>query len=148
MQAKDITKSAIVIGEDTGLREAVKRMVKEQTNTLLVIGEGGVLTGEVSVSDLLDAVIPEYLTGDEVLEQFADEDTFIAAVQAAADRPVSDFMVRDFTAVTSEDNLLTIAANAIGYQRARIPVVDQDNHPIGIISRQGLKQILARFLDL
>lgn len=147
MQAKDITKPAVVISEDATLREAIERMNKEHTNTLLVVGEGGILTGEVSVSDLLDAVIPDTMSGDDVIEHFTDEETFIKAVQAAADRPVYEFMIRDFTSVTADDQLITIAANAIGYQRARIPVVDKDNRPIGIISRQGLKQILSRFVQ-
>ncbi len=146
MQAKDITKPAVVISEEATLREAIERMNKEYTNTLLAVGEGGVLTGEVSVSDLLDAVIPDMMSGDDVIEHFTDEEKFIAAVKAAADRPVYEFMIRDFTTVTAEDQLITIAANAIGFQRARIAVVDKDNRPIGIISRQGLKQILARFL--
>lgn len=147
MKAKEITKQAIIISEDTTLREAIERMNKEHTNTLLVTGEGGVLTGEVSVSDLLDAVIPENLTGDEVLEHFTDETVLINAIKDAADRPVYEFMVCDFSSVTPEDDLITIAANAIGYQRARIPVVDKDNRPIGIISRQGLKRILSRYLS-
>ena len=146
MQAKDITKPAVVISEEATLREAIERMNKEYTNTLLVVGEGGVLTGEVSVSDLLDAVIPDTMSGDDVIEHFTDEEKFVAAVKAAADRPVYEFMIRDFTSVTADDQLITIAANAIGFQRARIAVVDKDNRPIGIISRQGLKQILARFL--
>ena len=146
MQAKDITKPAVVISEEATLREAIERMNKEYTNTLLVVGEGGVLTGEVSVSYLLDAVIPDTMSGDDVIEHFTDEEKFVAAVKAAADRPVYEFMIRDFTSVTADDQLITIAANAIGFQRARIAVVDKDNRPIGIISRQGLKQILARFL--
>ncbi len=148
MQAKDITKPAVCISEDTSLREAVERMVRDQTNTLLVTGDGGVLVGEVSVSDLLDAVIPETLTGDDVIDHFTTEEQFIAAVQAAADRSIEDCMVHDFTAVAADDELITIAANAIAHQRARIPVVDEENRPIGIISRQGLKQILAQFMDI
>ncbi len=146
MQAKDITKPAIIISEDTPLRIAIERMNKEHTNTLLVVGEGGVLTGEVSVSDLLDAVIPNDMSGDDVISHFTNEEKFIAAVQAAAERPVYEFMIRDFTSVTADDELITIAATAIGHQRARIPVVDKDNRPIGIISRQGLKRILSRFV--
>ncbi len=147
MQAKDITKPAILISQDATLREAVERMNKEHTNTLLVTGENGVLVGEISVTDLLDAVIPDHLGGDDVLEHFTDENNFVAAVKAASDRPVSEFMVQDFTTVSSDDALITIVGNAIGFQRARIPVVDKDDRPIGIISRQGLKQILARFLQ-
>ena len=146
MQAKDITKPAVLISEEATLREAVERMNKEYTNTLLVVGENGVLVGEVSVTDILDAVIPDDLDGDGVLEHFTDEENFVDAVKLAAERPVSEFMVQDFTTVSSDDALITIVGNAIGFQRARIPVVDKENRPIGIISRQGLKQILAQFL--
>ena len=148
MQAKDITKPAVCISEDATLRDAVGRMIKEQTNTLLVVGTGGVLVGEISVSDLLDAVIPEDLSGDDVVDHFTSEATFVTAVQMAADRPVEEFMVRDFSTVSSDDELITIAANAINHQRARMAVVDADGRPVGIISRQGLKQILAQFLGV
>jgi len=123
-------------------------MIKNPTNTLLVTGDGGVLVGEVSVSDLLDAVIPDNLNGDEVLSYFNGEEQFTAAIEAAEDRLVGEFMSTDFTPVTAHDDLITIAAHAIGFQRARIPVVDAEQRPIGIISRQGLKQILARTLGI
>lgn len=148
MKAQDITKPAVVISEDSSLAEAVQRMLTEHTNTLLVSGENGVLVGEVSVSDLLDATIPDNLSGDDVLKQFATEDQLVKAVRTAADRPVHEFMVRDFSTVTADDELITIVSNAIGFQRARIAVVDHDGRPIGIISRQGLKQILGKYLAI
>jgi CBS domain-containing protein len=146
MEAKDITKEAVIISEIDSFSDALKKMVAEKTNTLLVIDEEGRLSGEVSVTDLLDAIVPEYLDGDSVTENFASEEKFQQAVQEAADKPVELFMSRDFTAVNLSDGLLPIAANAIAHQRARIAVVDADNRPIGIISRQGLKHILATFL--
>jgi CBS domain-containing protein len=42
---------------------------------------------------------------------------------------------------------MSIAGTAIAHERARIPVVDNENRPVGIISRQGLKQILAKFIN-
>lgn len=145
---QDIIKEAVNIRDTDTLKDAVTAMVRQRTNTLLVTDEDGVLIGEVSVADLLDAVIPETLSGDDVLEHFSTEAQFTQAVEDAAGRPVSDFMSIDFTPVTMRDDLLSIAANAIGFQRARIPVVDADNRPIGIISRQGLKLILAKTLGV
>lgn len=147
MQAQDITKPAVVVSEAHTLREVIERMNKEHTNTVLVVNEDGILTGEVSVSDLFDAIIPETVSGDEALAHFADEATFRTAVQAAADRPVSDFMVYDITPVYPEDTLITIAAQAISHQRARLPVINHEERPVGIISRQGLKKILATFVQ-
>lgn len=123
-------------------------MVKEQTNSLLVINEQGQLVGEVSVTDILDAVVPEYLDGDSIAANFATEEMFGEAVRNAEDRPVSEFMSTDFDSVNLDDGLMTVAATAIAHQRARIPVVDEDNCPIGIVSRRGLKHIIALYLGI
>lgn len=148
MNVSDITRDAVIIDENATLVEAVEKMIKQQTNTLLVTGDGGELVGEVSVSDLYDAVIPASLNGDEVLSFFKREAAFEQAVLNAADRPVSDFMSTDFSPVKASDSLITIASQAVGFQRSRIPVVDSEDRPIGIISRQGLKKILANTLKI
>ena len=88
------------------------------------------------------------LDGDSIAKKFSDEAMFAEAVKAAEFRPVSEFMSADFNSVELTDNLMSVATTAIANKRARIPVVDQDNHPIGIISRQGLKHIIAKFLGL
>jgi len=55
-------------------------------------------------------------------------------------------MSTDYATVNPQDTLITIAAEAISHQRARIPVVDAEKRPVGIISRRGLKQILAQYI--
>lgn len=148
MEVKDIIKTAVTVSEEATFEEALKAMMNGQTNTLLVIDEEGSLSGEVSVADLLDTIVPGYLDGDSINEHFATEEMFEAAVKEAKDRPVRDFMSADFSAVSINDGLIAVAATAIAQQRARIPVVNQDNRPVGIISRQGLKQIIARYLGI
>lgn len=148
MEVKDITKEAVLISEDASFTEALNKMVTEQTNTLLVIDSEGKLTGEVGVTDLLDAIVPEYLDGDSIAANFATEEMFEEAVRDAAEKQVQFFMSNDYSAVELSDGLMAIAATAIAHQRARIPVVDSENRPIGIISRRGLKHILAKFLGI
>jgi len=46
------------------------------------------------------------------------------------------------------DSIMNVAASAIAHQHSRIPVVDHENRPIGVISRQGLKHIIASFLNI
>jgi CBS domain-containing protein len=146
MDIKEVVKPAIIVNENVSFAEALDAMENGKTNTLLVTDDGGRLVGEATVADLLDAMIPDTLNGDQVVSHFADDDAFIASIEMARDLPVSSFMSRDFSALTLEDNLLAIIATAIAHQRARIPVVDKDGRPIGIISRQGLKQIIKKYL--
>ena len=148
MELKDITKEAVIVSEEATFKEAIATMVKQQTNSLLVINSDGELSGEVSVSDLLDAIVPEYLDGDSIAANFATEEMFEEAVKTAQDKPVSEFMSVGLEPIQADDGLMTVAANAIARQQARIPVVDHDNRPIGIVSRRGLKQILAKFLNI
>lgn len=147
MQVKDITKPAVIISETNTFADALKAMITQHTNTLLVTNEDGILTGEVSVVDLLDAVVPDTLNGNEVINHFATDEAFIASLQVARDLPVAEFMSQDFSPLTEHDNLMSVIATAIANTRARIPVVDDEDRPIGIISRQGLKQILGKFID-
>ncbi|MCA9354640.1 MAG: CBS domain-containing protein [Candidatus Kaiserbacteria bacterium] len=147
MQVKDIVKPAVIIAETDTFEDALKAMNTQHTNTLLVTDENGELVGEVTVADLLDAVVPDTLDGSAVMDHFSTDDAFIASIDVARDLPVSEFMSLDYSPLTLKDNLMSIVATAIAHERARIPVVDDENHPIGIISRQGLKQILAKFMD-
>lgn len=148
MEVKDIVKEAVIIGEGASFREALSAMIREQTNSLLVANSDGKLSGEVGVSDLMDAIVPEYLDGDSIAANFATEEMFEEAVQNAADKTVADFMSTDVEPVRMDDGLMAIAAVAIAHQKARIPVVDADDRPIGIISRRGLKQLLAHSLTI
>ena len=146
MIVKDIVKPAVIVTETDTFEFALKAMMNQQTNTILVTDNNGKLSGEVTVSDLLMAVVPDILNGGEVMEHFKNDDAFIASIEVARDLPVSEFMSRDFSALTLNDDLTSIIATAIAFERARIPVVDENEHPVGIISRRGLKQILDKFL--
>lgn len=148
MEIRDLTKEAVLVNEDSTFRDAIALMVKKQTNSLLVIDEDGVLVGEIKVSDLFDAIVPLNLDGDSIEEDLGTEEGFSAAVRGAEDIAVRDFMTVDIPTVYVDDSLITIAGVAIAHQTAHIPIVDHDNRPIGIISRRGLKHILAKYLGI
>jgi len=148
MKLKDITKEATTISADATFKEAVSLMVEQQTNVLLVIDNNGSLIGVTSVTDLLDAVVPEYLDGDSTAAHFATEEMFKKAVTDTMDKPVSDFMSSELTTVNESESLMAVAVTAIASKRLRIPVIDDAGRPVGIISRQGLKHILAEQLGI
>lgn len=146
MELKDITKEAVILSENATLGEAIALMLTAHTNTLLIVDDEGVLVGEVSVSDLFDGVVPMNFDGDSVMEKIKDEKAFAEMVKVSTEKPVFEFMSSDFDTVHPQSSLMEVAAIAIAHGQARIPVVDHDNHPIGIISRQGLKQILGKYI--
>ncbi len=148
MDKTKIIKPASLIGESDTFFDAVQKMVNEQTNSLLVVGEDGKLVGEISVTDLLDAIVPEYLDGDSIAAHFASEEMFEEAIQDTRDKEVRYFMDSNVVSVSEEEGMMAIAAAAIAGQKARIPVVDNEGRPLGIISRRGLKHIIAHSLSI
>lgn len=148
MEIRDLTKEAVLISEDSTFQDALALMVKKQTNSLLVIDEDGILSGEVTVSDLLDAIVPLNLDGDSIQEKLGTEEAFGTAVRDAEEIQVRDFMTVDIQAVHVDDSLINIAGIAIAHKTAHIPIVDHDNRPIGVISRRGLKHILAQYIGI
>ena len=148
MEIRDLTKEAVLISEESTFRDAVALMISKQTNSLLVIDEDGKLSGEVSVSDLLNATIPEYVEPEMLLEKMSTEEGFGSAIKNASEKEVREFMSVDFEPVHVDDSLLTIASMAIAHGSQHIPIIDHDGRPIGIISRRGLKHILAKYLEI
>jgi len=148
MELKDITKPAVTISQNATFEEVITKMVREQTNSVIVVDEDGAFAGEVSVPDLMDAIVPEYLDGDSIAANFATEEMFEEAVRDAASMQVKEFMGLDTEPVRADEGLMSVAATAIAHQRASIPIVDHDNRPVGVISRRGLKHIIAKFLDI
>ena len=148
MEIRDLTKEAVLISEDATFHDAIALMVKKQTNSLLVTDAEGKLSGEVGVSDLLNAIVPDFLEPEKVMEELSTEKGFGKAVKGATDKAVRDFMTIDMEPVHVDDSLLTIAGTAIAHGTQHIPIVDHDGRPIGVISRRGLKHILAKYLDI
>lgn len=148
MEVKDIIKDAVTISETTSFKEAVEQMIQKQTNSLLVTDNNGILIGEVSVADLLDAVVPEYLDGDSVAAHFASPEMFEEAIKSAEEQQVQYFMTKELHPVKMSDGLMAVAANALAHKRVRIPVIDESGKPLGIISRRGLKHIIGDSLGI
>lgn len=148
MEMRSLAKEAVLIRGDATFYDAVSLMMQKDTNSLFVVNDKGALVGEINVSDLLDAIVPHDVTGDNVEESLGTEESFGAAVLAASDVPVTNFMNPEIHPVHADDSLITIAGIALAHQTAHLPIIDHDERPIGVISRRGLKHILAKFLDL
>ena len=148
MDLKQITKPVVTIGEEASFVDALNLMVEDKTNSLIVIDDEGVIVGEVCVTDLLSATVPAYIEGDGIAAHFTTEEIFNSTVQEAADKKVSDFMDKDFHAIHEDASMMQVAVAAIEQDKSRIPVIDSEDKPIGIVSRRGIKHILAKQFDI
>ncbi len=148
MELKDIIKEPVIISENASFKDAVSMMITKKTNSLLVTDNNGLLTGEVSITDLLHAIVPSYLEGDSVAAHFATAKMFEEATQDTQEKMVTLFMNTKITPVKLTDGIMEVALNAIIHKSVRIPVVDEAGKPVGIISRRGIKHIIGDALNI
>ena len=114
----------------TPLLQAARRMAEEDISALVVVSDGGQLTGIVTRMDLLRA----YLTHKDwqVL-------------------PVEKYMSRDVVTVTPEDDLGLVAKLMLEKQIHRVVVVQEQEgaqKPVAVISAADLVAHMANSADV
>lgn len=148
MEIGDIMRDATTVSSDATFREVVKKMIVEKTNSLVVVDEGGACVGFVNPKALIQHVIPDYLEDDAIAAHFASENIFREEAAKVADAPIADFMQKEVATVKAGDSLMQAAVVALASNQVRIPVVDADEKPIGLLTRTELKNVIGSFLDI
>ena len=138
----------LIISDKLNMRETLEKLISEKTNSALIVNEEGKLAGEVSVLGIIRAVIPDYIEDDRVAAHFSTEEIFREDVMKAQDISICDIMKKDPKTLTPEASLTEAAVVAISGRQSRIPVVDADHKPIGVLTRTELKQVIGQMLGM
>lgn len=126
----------ISITTETTVREAIRTCLRHHIGTLPVVNAERVLVGVVTISDLIGLGMPDFL-------QFMDRIEFIhtfGAMELAyppamvLDQPVSNLM-NEPVEVEEHAGLLRASALLYKYKLLDLPVVDENQHLVGIVSR-------------
>lgn len=144
----EIMRPAVIVDQGLDFRAVIKKMIDEKTNSLVVVNADGKCIGLVTSKTLLKKVVPDYLKKDNIAAHFASEEMFREEVQRVAQTPISDFMITNVTTITKNYTLMQAAVKALSSGYVRIPVIDEEGKPIGIVTRTELKNVIGLFLDL
>ncbi len=145
---KEIMRKAHIISDDKTFYDAIKQMIEEKTNSLVVVDKEGKLVGLLNTGMLIAEVVPDYLEEDAIAAHFANEDIFIEDVKKAQKSPIKKFMMKDPYYIQGEASLMELAVLALSNKQFRIPVVDKDKKPVGIITRTELKKVIGEILNI
>ncbi|MBU1118795.1 CBS domain-containing protein [Patescibacteria group bacterium] len=126
----------------TTLSEAVKKMVDEKTNSMVVIDDTEKPVGLISSHLLIKEVVPDYFKDDPTYSQYGAEGTFKKYAGEVKDSLVSKFMITDFHTLTLDDFMIEAASYMMVDRLRTIPVVDNEKKVVGIISRTAAKKAL------
>jgi len=145
---KEIMRSVKCINKNGTFFDALKMMINEKTNSLAVVDDDGKLVGMLNTGRMIEEVVPDYLETDDVAAHFASEQIFIEDVKKAKNSPIEKFMLKEFKSIHFNANLMEVAVMAISANQLRIPVVDEDKKPVGIITRTELKRVIGNILEI
>ncbi|PLX21034.1 hypothetical protein C0584_04600 [Candidatus Parcubacteria bacterium] len=136
----------LTAGKDLTILEAVKLMVENKTNSLVVVDENKHPIGTLSSYTLVREVVPAYLKDDPIFSNFGAEGTFDKYAEKMKDHKVDDIMHKDFHTLSVDDAMIEAASYAIKASRRIMPVVDKDGLMVGVVTRTCIKNALYNTL--
>ena len=147
MQVQDImTKKVLTVRPETTVREVAEILVSHKISGVPVMEEDGSLVGIVSEGDLMSKeILPEppaefCILGAVIyynsLREFKDAFSRMAA------NTVEALMTKEVVTVKSYDDVSDVARIMRDKHIKRVPVLDDEGHLIGIVSRQDIVKML------
>jgi len=144
----DVMRKPVIVPRTQTLRDALALLMERNTNLGIVVEDDGTFLGTVTTLDIIRAVLPDYLEDDEVAARFADDALLKEDARKAADLPVCDFLDREETTIDADASLLEATVIAAKDSTGRIVVLDENNKPIGVLTRTEIKRVLAAYLGI
>jgi CBS domain-containing protein len=138
-QVKDfMVKDVISASPSTSIKEVMNMFVREKIGGLPIIDENGVLRGIVTDGDILRAISPV----DRRIHDYFSLITYVAEegledrLSELADREVIRIAkTHGILTVHPEDEMKKVVSLLSKHHFKKLPVVDQSNHVVGVISR-------------
>lgn len=138
----------ITIEKTATLAEAVKHMITEKTNGLVVTNSKNGIEGIISSWDIIKHVVPDYLENEDNLSSFEAEEVFAARVKQVANDVVEKFMTKNVHTAHPADTLMD-AASVLAEQGIRqLPIVNDQGVFIGYINRTDIKRAIGEVLNI
>ena len=126
-----MTEDPVTIPMMATIAEAVRMLQRLEVRHLPVVDENGDLVGMVSDRDLRGLEFPEVFGAE-----------YMGKVQTTLEAPISSIMTSDVVTVDVEDDVSEIVEKMLDLKIGAIPVVDNDDTLVGIVSYVDLLRCL------
>jgi CBS-domain-containing membrane protein len=141
LRVRDVmTTDVVTAGRDQSLKEIARLMYDQRVSGLPIVDQDGRLVGIVSEADLLrsEAMGPRTEPGSLFLEWLLHPTRLEEWERQSRGVQAGDIMVTDVATVGPDTTLGEATRILLRHKVKRLPVVDEDNRVVGIISRQDL----------
>jgi len=138
MKAKDIMiRSFITIQADATIRELITLVNDNKIDSICVVEDANTLVGVVTIFELFQALLPDYVKMKDSLAHMISEGYFEKMCKKIQDHPVRTIMRTDLIRIKEEDNLISVLADMVKYRLMIVPVTREDTLK-GVIHKKDL----------
>ena len=131
------------LAEETTLMDAISVMVIHKTSGLPVLNNEGHVVGFLSEKDILNAVIPGYLSYMDENFRMPDLDKIRAMAKRVGNDPTRDYMIKNCITF-SEHETLSNAIMIFFRKKIRRAPVTRDRMLIGVVDREKIMRGLVQ----
>lgn len=146
MTVESIMEGKVITLVDTSsLREAWKVFSKRKINSAPVVDAESHLIGILSKEDMLQILYPDfraYATDVGRIDNALEDDREFAAIMK---KKVSEVMNRNVIHTHKLTAVMRVLGRMIAHSVNQLPVVDDENHVIGIITKGAVFDALYRY---
>lgn len=138
----------VTIGPDATLHDLVVLMQEKGTSGMPVVDDEGCVIGIVTEGDLVvedaDLDLPGYFRFVMDLNPLKSHKKFEEQLRKTVGATVADIMTTEIGMVSPDDPASAAAEIMVDKRVNRVPVVDDDDHLVGVVCRMDI----IRMLDL
>ncbi|MBD3244876.1 MAG: CBS domain-containing protein [Candidatus Moranbacteria bacterium] len=134
----------ITIEKKANLAQAVKMMVEEGTNTLVVVDSKESLKplGVMTTLCLIKQVLPDYLEDDPSVSVFERSGQLTCFSLKYKNEPIEKMMIKSKKILELDDTMVEAAAYASKSTTRSLPVIDENGKLTGLIDRTCIKKAI------
>ena len=142
------SKNVSVVGTDATIEKAIKRMVKDKANSVVVVNNKRErkVKGMFSLQDVISLIVPDSYENVESLAAFSSPDMLGEELSKIKGKRVSTCMTSNVLTLKPADSV-SKAVSILALRKIRqAPVVDDSKKLIGYISRGHVKRAIVDLL--
>ncbi len=126
------------ISADTTIRRLIRMMILNRTSCLPVVDEQNKYLGGICDSVIIDASIPDYMKALNNTSFLPDINKITDNMKNILERPVRDFMVKEYPTIKPEDSISYAADLMDKSGRTVLHVIDDEGNFIGYVNKFDL----------
>jgi len=129
-------------------KDVLALLISSKRNGVFVVDDGQRVKGVISIWDLIEHVVPDYLESDKHLAPFESGSVLIDRVKTVANDSIDQFMTKDVHTVHEGSNLMEVATMLSEHRLRQLPVINDEGVLVGCINRTDVKLVMGEILNI